>query len=139
MLFAEYVDGIPLNKLSGRWHMRLYDGEHDDIVQLMVSIAVQLATGLQFLHTRGILHQDIKPANIMLTHDNVVKIIDFGLARQGRVFIEDNFPTVAAQLSGSTRAYQSPEVRNSDISDLIVVLNVLILVKCMESLFCSNM
>lgn len=44
-------------------------------------VARQLVVGLARLHSQGIIHRDIKSANILLTHDCVVKIADFGLAR----------------------------------------------------------
>lgn len=42
----------------------------------------QLFSGLAHLHAIGIAHRDLKPENIMLTSDNQVKIIDFGLSKR---------------------------------------------------------
>src|SRR6266404_686190 len=53
--------------------MELLDGEDLDII-------AQSAAGLHHAHAKGILHRDVKPANIMLQHDSVVKIMDFGIA-----------------------------------------------------------
>jgi tetratricopeptide (TPR) repeat protein/tRNA A-37 threonylcarbamoyl transferase component Bud32 len=50
-------------------------------VEESVSIAVQIAEGLQEAHEHGIVHRDIKPGNIMLTQKGSVRITDFGLAR----------------------------------------------------------
>jgi serine/threonine protein kinase len=46
----------------------------------IIDYLVQICSGLRYAHAKGIVHQDIKPANIFITHENTVKILDFGLA-----------------------------------------------------------
>lgn len=64
--------------VSGR---RLYEGERRDVLRWMLDVAIQFPWGLEHAHERGLVHQDVKPANVMLTPDGVVKVTDFGLAR----------------------------------------------------------
>jgi len=87
-------------------------------------IAAQVAEGLQTAHKKGVIHRDIKSANIMVTEDNQAKIMDFGLARMtGGTLITREGTTMG------TIAYMSPEQargeevdQRTDIWSLGVVL-----------------
>jgi serine/threonine protein kinase/tetratricopeptide (TPR) repeat protein len=69
-----------------------------------IDLAIQLARGLSAAHARNIIHRDIKPSNIILTADNLAKIVDFGLAR----VIATPSMTQSGEISG-TVTYMSPE------------------------------
>jgi eukaryotic-like serine/threonine-protein kinase len=81
-------------------------------------IARQICEALEYAHERGIIHRDLKPANIKVTSDDVVKILDFGLAKalEGDTASQDisasptisHMATQAGVLLG-TAAYMSPE------------------------------
>lgn len=63
--------------------MSLYE-ELSDLSKLpypkIVDYLIQISSGLAYAHERGVVHQDIKPANIFIQHDDQVKILDFGVA-----------------------------------------------------------
>lgn len=89
-----------------------------------VRLAIQIAQGLSKAHQQKIIHRDIKPANIIITSDQVVKIVDFGLAKLSGV----SRLTKAGTTLGTT-SYMSPEQargeetdRRTDIWSLGVVL-----------------
>lgn len=68
-----------------------------------LSIAEQVARGLSRAHGAGIVHRDVKPANIMLTSSGVVKILDFGLA------VDPGMTMAGGEGVWGTLAYMSPE------------------------------
>src|SRR5262245_49204941 len=68
---SEYVDGVTLRE---RW-------EHGPLPVLeLVGVAIQIAEGLAAAHEAGVVHRDIKPDNVMVRADGLVKILDFGIA-----------------------------------------------------------
>ena len=79
----------------------------DDVVEILF----KCAKGLHYAHGRGVIHRDIKPSNIMLTLDNDVRIIDFGIA-----LIKDSDVSRIEGIAGSP-SYMSPEqVQSAEIT-----------------------
>lgn len=93
-------------------------------VAQVISLARQIAEGLAAAHRRGIVHRDVKPHNIIITPDGVVKIVDFGIAGAAGA------PAADASATPGTVAYMSPEQTRgaavdarSDIWSLGVVMH----------------
>ena len=120
-LAMELLDGDPLDRrLSGR----PLDLRH------MLDIATQVADALDAAHAEGILHRDVKPANIFLTRRGQVKMLDFGLAKLSPEYrrrsghldakhetrLTEHFTSKAGTTVG-TIAYMSPEQARGDDVD----------------------
>ncbi|MBI1371368.1 MAG: protein kinase [Phycisphaera sp.] len=72
--------------------------------------AIQAATGLAYAHSRGVIHRDIKPGNLLLDNDGVIKILDMGLARIEHEIAGGDFQTLTqTDASMGTAAYMPPE------------------------------
>src|SRR5258708_25577502 len=84
---------------------------------------VQIASGLARAHDHGIVHRDLKTANIVVTPDGLVKVLDFGLAKQvGSGIFEGptrSFATIHDDASGvtGTLPYMAPEILCGDAAD----------------------
>jgi len=113
-LAMEYVEGATLKA-------RLASGSltTDEATR----IGGEVAEALHFAHTRGIVHRDVKPANVMLTADGHVKVMDFGVAKRMVAPLAADEVTAGAPtgtLPGEptgTLAYMSPEQIRSEPID----------------------
>lgn len=94
-IVMELVDGKTLQEFTR-------DGEGLEVEQV-IDVIFKCAKALDYAHREGVVHRDIKPSNIMLTHDDGVKIMDFGIAQLDKM--EETQPV---GLIGSPN-YMSPE------------------------------
>ena len=101
-IVMELVDGITLKKYIEK-KARLS-------VKEAVSIAIQVAMGLEAAHNNNIIHRDIKPQNIMISKDGKVKVTDFGIAKAA------TSNTITSNVMGSVH-YTSPEQARGGYSD----------------------
>ena len=101
-MVTEFIDGTTLRQWSGS-HGRFP-------IELAAEVVVQVLSGLDLIHRRGLLHRDISADNVMLAYDGddrlVVKIIDLGVAKD--VGSTDTMTTQAGMLIGNPK-YMSPE------------------------------
>jgi len=101
----EYVQGQTLRSRIGGKQIPLPE---------VLDIAIQIADGLEEARKKNIVHRDIKSINILLTERNLVKILDFGLAKQLRTARETSEAITQSSLTHTgdvrgTPAYMSPE------------------------------
>ena len=95
-LVMELVPGEPLSDLLAR------DGALP--APVAISLIVQTADALAVAHRAGLVHRDVKPANLLITPDGTVKVTDFGIARA----LESSQLTATGTVMG-TAQYASPE------------------------------
>lgn len=105
-IFSEWMDG---GSLKDRMEDgSLYEGSPEEVQERLLDIAIQFARGLQYSHESQdhLIHQDVKPNNLLLTKHWEAKVADFGLAKS-RTFLQSE--AGEALTSGYTPAYCSPE------------------------------
>jgi tetratricopeptide (TPR) repeat protein len=118
LIFAEYIEGGSLKDwIDSR---RLYEGGAKKALERILDTAIQFAWGLHCVHELGLVHQDVKPANVMMEEDaNAalqglrVRVTDYGLARAREVGGKGHAPELGQSIlvssGGYTLAYCSPE------------------------------
>jgi hypothetical protein len=107
-LVMEYLDGVTLGGLIA--------GETQLSTVEKLQILCDAAQGLKAAHEQGIVHRDVKPANIMRVADGSVKIMDFGISRA--MASVDTRLTQTGVMIG-TPAYMAPEQFNEGVTDVL--------------------
>lgn len=104
-IVMEYIDGITLKEYLKQRGGALTWKE-------VVHFATQVLSALEHAHSKGIVHRDVKPQNIMLQADGSIKMMDFGIARFSRAQSQ----TISDKAIGSVH-YISPEQAKGDHTD----------------------
>ena len=126
--YVREIGGVPtifsewMEKGSLEDHIKdgtLYEGTGEEVQERLLNIAIQFARGLHYAHENNLIHQDVKPDNLLLTEDWTAKVSDFGLAkaRSMLTFLDgtatelemDEDATMVSPGGGRTPAYCSPE------------------------------
>src|SRR5215213_9083178 len=107
---TEFIDGDTLRERISRGALTPSEA---------LDVGIQVASALSATHSVGIIHRDIKPDNVMLRHDGIVKVLDFGLAKlinRDRQSVEtdslaptEKFVNTAVGMVMGTAQYMSPE------------------------------
>lgn len=95
LMIMEYVDGVTVEQKLAAGPLPLQDA---------IDYTCQVLSALGYAHSQGVVHRDIKPANMMLTSENVIKLMDFGIAKSKA----DRKLTMTGTTIGSL-FYMSPE------------------------------
>ena len=98
-IVMEYVEGEPLDHI-------IKDRQHLPLIYKL-KVIEQVCHALSYAHHRGVIHRDVKPANVILQQDGVAKLLDFGIAR-----LETGQDTSGLTLAGNiigTLPYMAPE------------------------------
>ncbi|OOK76531.1 serine/threonine-protein kinase pknB [Mycobacterium kansasii] len=105
-IVMEYVDGVTLRDIVHT--------EGPMPPKRAIEVIADACQALNFSHQNGIIHRDVKPANIMISSTNAVKVMDFGIARA--IADSGNSVTQTAAVIG-TAQYLSPEQARGDAVD----------------------
>lgn len=116
-IFSEFVEGGSLSEWVRK--LKSYEVPKGETLGRIIDVAIQFARGLQYAHQKGLIHQDVKPANVLMTSAGIAKVNDFGLARARPRATTDaraqSAPGQTIMVAGSgflTPQYASPEQAN---------------------------
>ena len=110
VIFSEYIAGGTLSEWIRSRRLKT--------LEQILDVAIQFAWGLHAIHEHGLIHQDVKPGNVLMTSDGVAKVTDFGLARARAATTTEHLPgavspsersSLLVSVAGMTPEYCSPE------------------------------
>ncbi len=104
-LAMDWIDGLPMTS----WISKMRGGQAPLPLEQLRSAMSQIVTGLKYLHSQQIIHRDLKPGNILIAQDDLVKMVDFGIARTST---GDTMAATRLTQTGmvtGTESYMAPE------------------------------
>ena len=101
-LVMDYIEGKSLDDCLEEWGT-LSESE-------AIALLKPVAKALDYAHSQGVVHRDVKPGNVMVRMDGTPFILDFGIARE----IQETMTRVTGKLSSGTLLYMSPEQLNGE-------------------------
>ena len=102
-IVMELVEGEELEQVLSNTQMKMSD---------IKELGFQMAEGLAYAHEKGVVHRDFKPANVLLTKDNQIKITDFGIAK-----VNNSAELTQVNTIMGSPAYMSPEQASGKKTD----------------------
>jgi serine/threonine protein kinase len=112
LIEMEYIDGQDLDKFGKKVRHNL---SSDKLYYYLLLIIKDIATGLQFIHDKGVLHNDIKPENIIISTEMIPKLVDFGLSCHVEEYCSLKNNTICCENTGGTPLFTAPETAQDGI------------------------
>lgn len=106
-LALEFVDGLELTKYADARQLGL---------EARLSLILQVCDAVQHAHQKGVIHLDLKPANVLVDNAGQVKVVDFGIARLTNADVRAETTQTSPGAIMGTLAYMSPEQVSGDLS-----------------------
>jgi eukaryotic-like serine/threonine-protein kinase len=128
----EFVPGLPITEYCDRKKLKISD---------RLELFIQACEGVQHAHQKAIIHRDLKPANILVVEVDgkpVPRIIDFGLAKAARPYVEGDILFTEIGHFVGTPGYMSPEQADSNIQDIDTRTDVYSLGVVLYMLLCGS-
>jgi formylglycine-generating enzyme required for sulfatase activity len=117
-LVMEFIDGPTLAQFLAQRQAKNRPLDSEEILHILKPVC----EGLEYAHSQGVFHRDVKPQNVLLTRKSQVKLADFGIAR----VLEDARATVTGQADMGTLGYMPPDRDFDARSDVYLLGNLLL-------------
>lgn len=109
---SEFIDGVTLDIYCEKLRN---EGKYDKLYKHLLLITKDIVTGIKLVHSKGIIHNDIKPQNIIIDKDLTPKLVDFGLACKTIPCEYENMFVECCPGYSGTPYYASPEMLKNKV------------------------